>query len=935
MNNKPNPDRSFLHFILRAQQLARQDARSDKGYAMLITSLISIVLFSLLAAYVTMTNLSKSSTNAYVNGTNTFYAAESGLNKRAQQLRERFLGDASPIGLSPGQTATTDFVPTTAIANCFPTGTSAPVTTNDFECRNYPYRYNNNIGRVNTTDGSGATVVSEQDGNNVIEYTAFTFVADNTNEVAGSNPRSPVPATSKGGVYAGLNAQEYQYTVYATAAKKDPSTPVSQSEAKTVLQLDFKSRIIPLFQFAVFYDDDLEMNSTSRMDITGRVHTNKNFYLQPTQPYGGAGDTTTGTFFTESITAAGKIYNRVDASSNNTPGMPRMKTGGTDTAPIYTNITPVLDDSVSTPLDVGATAFDVFAGKIKDGARGAAILNPPEASFLRKQNNAGVIGEYYGKADIRLEMVPDRTAVPFEFTTVQTGTGARGTTCATSLNVSTERQEYSTVKCNVFTEGQLRSLMQPVLVMPSSLEEARRFCALTTWTAPSAADKKTLQGLALAVAANPTPLSINTNLKSAVTGSLATNLTTLAVTFTGNPDGFARTKGSCFLPAPIQRLANESGSLTAPTVTSTYRERRENRDLTMLQTNIESLTVWNRDGVFVTLDGNKNDRDDVVPANLTVAFTRVQANDILASANGLVFKRAAADTTSTTLALGSFQRLGLAAADRTEGGLVFHASVSDDLNGDGVIDANDVSYDPTAPVLNKQGVTIAYKRKYPSTLADGVNKSPYGFAFSGGINLPGPLTIATDQGAYIQGDYNECADYCRNTNADNTITPTPPRRVKTPASILADTITVLSNNCQSADDKRLNCGIAGGDGTFNTATRTKMNLAFLSNTDKSIGNVNPLTDIVPGGTTRYSGGINNYMRMVEDWTGVPFVYRGSFISLGAPLEFSGPYRFGGNYYNIPRRDFGFDTDFRTFSELPPLSPKVIYLQQDVFRRNYN
>jgi hypothetical protein len=933
MNNKPNPDRSFLHFMLRAQQLARQDARSDKGYAMLMTSLISIALFSMLAAYFTMTNLSKSSTNAYVNGTNTFYAAESGLNKRAQQLREKFIGYASPTGLSPGQTVATDFVTTTAISNCFPVGTSAPVTTNDFECRNYSYRYNNNIGRVNTTDGSGATVVSEQDGSNVIDYTAFTFVADKTNYVAGSNPRSPTPTTITDGVYAGLNAQEYQYTVYATAAKKDPSIPVPQSEAKTVLQLDFKSRIIPLFQFAIFYDDDLEMNSTSRMDITGRVHTNRNFYLQPTQGYAGAGDTTTGTFFTESITAAGKIYNRVDASNNTTPGMPRMKTGGTDAAPIYTDITP-RRGTPTTPL--GPATFSAFAGKIKDGARGAAILNPPEASFLRKQNKDGVIGEYYGKAEIRLEMLPDRTAVPFEFTTIQTGTGARGTTCAASLNVSSDRQEYSTVKCNVFTEGQLRSLMQPVLVMPNSLEEAKRFCdpTLTAWTAPSVADKKTLQGLALAVAANPTPLSINTNLKSAVVGGskLDTNLTTLAVTFTGTPDGFARTKGSCFIPAPIQRLATESGSLTAPTVTSTYRERRENRWLTMLQTNIESLTVWNRDGVFVTLNGTKNERDDVASATLTDAFTKVQANDPLASANGLVFKRAAADTTSTTLAMGSFQRLGLAAADRTEGGLVYHASVSDDLNGDGVIDTNDVAYDTGSLILNKQGATIAYRRTYPSTA--GVTTSPYGFAFSGGINLPGPLTITTDQGAYMQGDYNECGDYCRNTNADNTIVPTPPRRVKTPASILADTITVLSNNCQSPDDKKLNCGINGADGVFNNAVRTRMNAAFLSNTDRSIGNVNPATDTLPGGATRYSGGINNYMRMVENWTGVPFVYRGSFISLGAPLEFSGAYRSGGNYYNIPIRDFGFDTDFRTFTELPPLTPKVIYLQQDVFRRDY-
>jgi len=937
VNNKPNPDRSFLHFLLRAQQLAQRDARSDKGYAMMIVSIISILLFSMLAAYMMMTNLSKSSTNAYIDGTNTFYAAESGLNKRAEQLRQRFIGYAAPAN----KTAATNPVD---ITTCFPLPlTTSPTIDNDFECRNYPFKYNNNIAQTNSTDGNGAIVLSEQDGGkNSIQYTAYTFVRPKQDYTTIPPTSSPIPA---GEVYAGLNALEYRYTVYSTAAKPDPlnpANPVEQSDGKTVLQMDFRSRIIPLFQFAIFYDDDLEMNSTSRMDITGRVHTNKNFYLQPTQPYGGITDTTTGTFFTDSITAAGKIYNRIDAFNNVTPGMPRMKTGGTDAAPIYTNITPTRS-AATTPLTAGDLSG--FGGKIKNGATGATVLNPPEAGFLRKQNKDGVIGEYYSKADIRLEMVPDRTAVPFEFTTIQTGAGARGTTCATSLNVSSERQEYSSVKCNIFTEGQLRSLMQPVLVMPNSLEEAKRFCnpALTAWTAPNAADKSTLQGLALAVAANPAPLSIDSDLKSnVVSGSkLATNLATLGVSFTGNPDAFARTKNSCFIPAPIQRLATESGSLTAPTVTSTYTERRENRLLTMLQTNIASLTVWNRDGVFVPLDGIKTQRDDVVTATLTTAFTQLQTNaiDPLVSANGLVFKRAAANTTDPTLALGGFQRLGLAAADRTEGGLVYHASVRDDLNGDGAIDANDVDYDTASPVLNKAGVTVAYKRRYPSTT--GVSNSPYGFAFSGGINLPGALTIATDLGAYIQGDYNECADYCQNTNADNTplpIVPAPsplPRRTKLPASLLADTITVLSNNCQSPDDKRLNCGIAGANGVYNAAVRTRVNAAFLSNTDISIGNVNPLTDTLPGGATRYSGGINNYMRMVENWTGVPFVYRGSFISLGAPLEFSGAYRSGGGYYNIPIRDFGFDTDFKSFDLLPPLTPRAIYLQQNVFKRAYN
>jgi hypothetical protein len=342
------------------------------------------------------------------------------------------------------------------------------------------------------------------------------------------------------------------------------------------------------------------------------------------------------------------------------------------------------------------------------------------------------------------------------------------------------------------------------------------------------------------------------------------------------------------------------------------------------------LTVWNRDGLFVTLNNDKTDRDTVVATDLTDALTKVQASatDPMVSANNLVFVRKAADTTDTTLSQGSFQRLGLAAEDTTEGGLVYHATVSDDLKGDGT---SMITYDTTKPVLNKRGVTIAYQRKYPSTT--GVGTSPYAFVFSGGINLPGALTIATDQGAYMQGDYNYCMDNCQNAKAATPAATT--NIVKLPASILADTITVLSNNCSSDNENRVNCGVTAG---IPQAVTTRMNAAFLSYTDRSIGNVDPTTDTVPSGATRFSGGINNYMRMTESWdvggTPFPFVYRGSFVSLGPPLEFSGRYFGGGGYYNIPQRDFGFDTDFNQFDKLPPLSPRAVYLQQEVFKRTY-
>jgi hypothetical protein len=136
----------------------------------------------------------------------------------------------------------------------------------------------------------------------------------------------------------------------------------------------------------------------------------------------------------------------------------------------------------------------------------------------------------------------------------------------------------------------------------------------------------------------------------------------------------------------------------------------------------------------------------------------------------------------------------------------------------------------------------------------------------------------------------------------------------------------------------IDCGVIAAT---NVATATSVNAAFLSYTDFSDGNIGST-----GYPTikKYSGGLNNYMRMVEDWTGQNFNYTGSFVSLGAPQEYSGRYRPGssnntsfvpdGSYYDVPIRNFNYDTDFNAFDKLPPLTPKVIYLQQETFKRSY-
>jgi Tfp pilus assembly protein PilX len=265
MNKQQHPNQQLIQFILRAQQIALRDDRSEQGYGMVLISIVSIVLFSMLAAALTITNLSKLSTNAYIDGTNTFYAAESGLNKRANELREKFEISLLPTAGSAATPASvsecfSEIIADTANVNSYDVN-------NDFGCRNYRFQYGNNSATLKSSNGS----TEATDRVDTINYIAYTSVKPNQ-DYATIQP--PPQIISPGEPFAGLKALEYKYTVSATAKKIDAAN--SGGNATTVLQMDFKSRVVPLFQFAAFYEDDLEMDSQMPMSISGPIHTNGN-----------------------------------------------------------------------------------------------------------------------------------------------------------------------------------------------------------------------------------------------------------------------------------------------------------------------------------------------------------------------------------------------------------------------------------------------------------------------------------------------------------------------------------------------------------------------------------------------------------------------------------------------------------------------------------
>jgi hypothetical protein len=172
--------------------------------------------------------------------------------------------------------------------------------------------------------------------------------------------------------------------------------------------------------------------------------------------------------------------------------------------------------------------------------------------------------------------------------------------------------------------------------------------------------------------------------------------------------------------------------------------------------------------------------------------------------------------------------------------------------------------------------------------------------FNGGINagvnnLPDSgLTVTTENGIYVQGNYN----------ALSTDTLAEPNR---PAAIIADAITILSNNWR--DVFSLNFP---NDYTQRDATSTGYRFAMIAGKSPAF----PKPAWATLNNWGSDGGVHNFMRMLEDWGGQSTNYRGSMVSLYAARQMIGIFKNNSNTYTQGTRNFNFDTDFLTPSLVP-------------------
>ena len=120
-----------------------------------------------------------------------------------------------------------------------------------------------------------------------------------------------------------------------------------------------------------------------------------------------------------------------------------------------------------------------------------------------------------------------------------------------------------------------------------------------------------------------------------------------------------------------------------------------------------------------------------------------------------------------------------------------------------------------------------------------------------------------------------------------------------PAALLADSVTILSPNWNDS-----NTGKMPGSGS------STVNAAMLEGIVASN----------PSVSGNYSGGLENFLRLLENWSGQTLTYNGSIIVLFYSQYATNSWQPTGNYYNAPTRHWAFDLNFRNANKLPPMTP---------------
>jgi len=262
-------------------------------------------------------------------------------------------------------------------------------------------------------------------------YNNSGTAARNQVQRVGTNPPSFMALDSQ---YSGLYGLANNYRVTSNASL----TNGAQTVAAAVRQ-DVQLATIPVFQFAIFYSMDLEINPGPAMTINGRVHSNSQLYMQP-------GNTLT---FQSHVTAAGQLV------EDKSPLDPSTDRNGTI---VYNG-----------EHDSGVSSLTLPVGTDNSPAAVREIIKPPPMG----EPAGSLIGQqrYYNKSDMVVtvqDMGVTVTSGGFNNFATTIGWGAASAFLNTNVTFYDQR-EAKTVKATQIDVGALKTWSENNTTLRSAL----------------------------------------------------------------------------------------------------------------------------------------------------------------------------------------------------------------------------------------------------------------------------------------------------------------------------------------------------------------------------------------------------------------------------------------------------------------------------------
>ena len=179
-------------------------------------------------------------------------------------------------------------------------------------------------------------------------------------------------------------------------------------------------------------------------------------------------------------------------------------------------------------------------------------------------------------------------------------------------------------------------------------------------------------------------------------------------------------------------------------------------------------------------------------------------------------------------------------------------------------------------------------------------------------NVPCGLTIATENPAYIQGDYN--SNSAGGGWADPDVA----------ASVAADALTLLSNSWNDANSFAAPFNLTPGAAPLTSGrsgTTSWYRLGVVAGKSQYFPipawNTPALNGSQDFGT---DGGVHNFLRYIESWNGATLNYQGSIISMYYNRQAVGLFKCCNTIYSPPTRGYQFDANFLNPLLLPPRTP---------------